>query len=232
MRIWAKLRQSPFIVQYKSSWTENHNITFDLTNETINDGAERESESDSKSVNDESPRSGYQLYIQMELCRLTLEEAIRKINNELEQSVGKGMSPLGTIVASQLFIEIADGVEYLHSKSIIHRDLKPSNIYLTDGSDGNFIKIGDFGSATLHGDYDDEPQIKDTKHTQPRGTNGYIAPEVFKTNDYDEKCDLYSLGIIICDLFSLEKGYIIESINRFVHFVSLYKLTLNLFIEI
>jgi serine/threonine protein kinase len=191
-------------------------------NEAMYNGAGCESISDSKSVSDESPLSGYVLYIQMELCRMTLTEAIRKINIELKQYDDRGMTPLGTIVASELFIEIANGVEYLHSQAIIHRDLKPSNIYLTDGSDGNFIKIGDFGLATVHADYDYEPQKKKTKHTQLRGTYGYIAPEVYKTNDYDERCDLYSLGIIICDLFCLKRQYITEPVNRYFHFVFLY----------
>jgi serine/threonine protein kinase len=87
----------------------------------------------------------------MELCQMTLKEALNKINRELNQNFEKGVTLIGAYLASQLFREIL-GVNYLHSQSppIIHRDLKLTNILLTNGKNGNFIKICDFGLATIY----------------------------------------------------------------------------------
>lgn len=85
------------------------------------------------------------------------------------------------------------GICYLHSVGVIHRDLKPENLLLsTDQADAS-IKIVDFGMATMGA----------TKVTQARvGTAYYIAPEVidpqkFGGGSYDEKCDVWSLGVIL-----------------------------------
>lgn len=42
-------------------------------------------------------------------------------------------------------------------------------------------------------------------HTLGQGTEKYAAPEVFFNNKYDEKCDIYSLGLIAMDLFCIDK---------------------------
>ena len=70
---------------------------------------------------------------------------------------------------------------------IVHRDLKPENLLLDKGTDPK-ITIIDFGtSATFD---------KEKKMSQKFGTPYYIAPEVLKKN-YDEKCDLWSIGVIM-----------------------------------
>ncbi len=60
------------------------------------------------------------------------------------------MTPLGYYISSQLFKEILEGVDYLHKQKVIHRDLKPNNVLITDGMNGRFVKIADFGLATIH----------------------------------------------------------------------------------
>jgi serine/threonine protein kinase len=47
-----------------------------------------------------------------------------------------------------LFIEIINGIDYLHEKNIIHRDLKPENVFMTEEDNKMSIKIGDFGLST------------------------------------------------------------------------------------
>ena len=102
---------------------------------------------------------------------------------------------------------------YLHSSSpsIIHRDLKPSNIFITNGRGGNYIKIGDYGSAIFHGNTNDSLEKSKAinvpfEHTSGCGTIGYMAPEVHNSISYDDKCDAYSLGRIMMDLFCIEKA--------------------------
>jgi serine/threonine protein kinase len=83
--------------------------------------------------------------------------AVKKVNKELNQSVEKPITIVGAYISTQLFTEIVNAVHYLHTQKpkILHRDLKPENIFITDGCNGNFIKIGDFGCATIHGSSDD-----------------------------------------------------------------------------
>ena len=72
VRIWAKASDSPFMVQYKASWTENHNITFDRTSGDMDYGTRNESTSNSVCETNESPLSGYILYIQIILINVDL----------------------------------------------------------------------------------------------------------------------------------------------------------------
>ena len=92
--------------------------------------------------------------------------------------------------AADYFKQILTGVNYLHKSNIVHRDLKPENI-LFDGA-GN-LTIVDFGTSKM---YDKRKKMKKT-----HGTPYYIAPEVLK-GSYDEKCDVWSCGVILYILLS------------------------------
>jgi hypothetical protein len=149
------------------------------------------------------------LHIQMELCDNTLKEIIDLLRSEFNQNSFDIMTPLSYCIASELFIEILECVDYLHKLNppIIHRDLKPSNILITRGENGRFVKLADFGLAVLH-EYDGQP------HTKYRGTRRYTAPEVLRSTNgdnklnYDTKADIYSLGVIVQDLFNIDTGCI------------------------
>ena len=95
--------------------------------------------------------------------------------------------------ANKLIKQILQTVNYLHSNNIVHRDLKPENIMLM--ANGKDLKVIDFGTAV------ELPKKK--KLTKFIGTAYYIAPEVIQQN-YDEKCDIWSCGII---LYILLCGY-------------------------
>lgn len=95
-----------------------------------------------------------------------------------------------------LALEIAKGVNYLHSFNppILHRDLKSLNILLNK----NFqIKIADFGWARL----------RNIHMTRLRGTFQWMAPEVILKDNYTEKADVYSFGIILWEFWSVEPPY-------------------------
>jgi calcium-dependent protein kinase len=75
----------------------------------------------------------------------------------------------------------------------VHRDLKPENILL-NSKHGYNVKLIDFGcSAQMSKD--------ETRMTSTHGTAYYIAPEVILSN-YNEKCDLWSVGVILYILLS------------------------------
>lgn len=84
-------------------------------------------------------------------------------------------------------------LNYCHSRSIVHRDIKPENILLESNKDFNQIKIIDFGISVVK---EHEKMIEESI-----GTPYYIAPEVWKKS-YDEKCDVWSCGVILYILLS------------------------------
>lgn len=95
-------------------------------------------------------------------------------------------------------LQCAKGVEYLHDmkpKALIHRDLKPPNLLLTN--QGLTLKICDFGTACdIH-----------TQMTNNKGSAAWMAPEVFEGEDYSEKCDVFSWGIILWEVLTRRKPF-------------------------
>ena len=87
--------------------------------------------------------------------------------------------------------QLLSAVAYCHDKGVIHRDLKPENILIESSEEKDkeyfHIKIIDFGTCEI---------LKKKKLTEQIGTSFYIAPEVLK-NGYNEKCDLWSCGVIL-----------------------------------
>jgi serine/threonine protein kinase len=74
-------------------------------------------------------------------------------------------------IYSELLTEIIECIYFLHIRKIIHRDLKPENILITDGINGRFVKLVDFGLSLAH-------EFNDQSHTQGSGTFNYVAQEV------------------------------------------------------
>ncbi len=138
------------------------------------------------------------LYIQMELCFNTLKAIMEQKLNEFKRKRVELMNEIEYFISSELFIELLECVNYLHKQnpSIIHRDLKPSNVLITNGIKGRFVKLADFGLATIH--FDDET------HTEGLGSFRYVSPEVMRGRTYDTKADIYSLGVITEELFAID----------------------------
>ncbi|KNE59885.1 CAMK/CAMKL/CHK1 protein kinase [Allomyces macrogynus ATCC 38327] len=92
-------------------------------------------------------------------------------------------------VAHFYFRQLVNGVSYLHKRGVTHRDLKPENM-LVDAQ-GN-LKISDFGLATVY-------RYKGNRRTltTPCGSPPYLAPEVAQGSYDGERCDVWSMGIIL-----------------------------------
>lgn len=97
-----------------------------------------------------------------------------------------------------LLLDIVSGLQYMHSKGIMHRDLKPSNIFIDKD---NRAKIGDFGFARKYKISSADKTSEKGRFSQNVGTNLYIAPEVENSTDYDDKADIYSLGMILFEMY-------------------------------
>lgn len=95
--------------------------------------------------------------------------------------------------AQQVVKALSSCIAYLHDRGLMHRDLKPENILLEDTYEYDKIKLIDFGEAAHF--------VKGVQQTDVVGTPYYIAPEVLKKS-YDEKCDMWSIGVITYILLS------------------------------
>jgi calcium-dependent protein kinase len=91
-------------------------------------------------------------------------------------------------LVANLMRQLLGAVAYCHSNNIVHRDLKPENLLLDSRTLYSNIKVIDFGTSSL---------LETNKSLKQRyGTSYYIAPEVIK-GKYNEKCDLWSCGVIL-----------------------------------
>ena len=112
--------------------------------------------------------------------------------DELEEN-----GPFSEKKTAYIMYQIFSAINYCHKNKIIHRDLKPENILIIKREDEDnellFVKICDFGTAKWFEDGKIERSIV--------GSCYYIAPEVLQKN-YDEKCDLWSIGVIMYILLS------------------------------
>lgn len=134
------------------------------------------------------------LYIQMQLCQEKTLHSWLKQNKRPEcRPVNKMKLWLG---------QLCSAVNYIHSQGLIHRDLKPQNIFF---SAENHLKVGDLGLVTKVFAVDEEPE-KETRrdstsiHTDNVGTRGYMSPEQISNKAYTFKVDVFSLGLIFCEL--------------------------------
>ena len=96
--------------------------------------------------------------------------------------------------AAQIIRKLSSAVYYLHSFGIIHRDVKPENILMTDKTEYADIRLLDFGLSKI--------VRQGEKCTEPYGTLSYVSPEVLQDIPYDERCDLWSIGVITYLLLS------------------------------
>eukprot|EP00826_Nyctotherus_ovalis_P064730 TRINITY_DN9501_c0_g1_i2.p1 TRINITY_DN9501_c0_g1~~TRINITY_DN9501_c0_g1_i2.p1 ORF type:complete len:414 (-),score=109.00 TRINITY_DN9501_c0_g1_i2:115-1356(-) len=237
-RLFASI-SNPHIIRYNHSWVEVDDcsetapveapdtesasaLSIELESPFIEfaepskeSAAEESSKAAESSGKGQSKVSKISLYIQMELCRETLEDYINKRQFPLtEDEFNKSLE-----IAQQLI----EGINVLHSEhKVIHRDLSLRNVFI--GKD-NTVKLGDFGLATkcrnlvpilasplickprpsdeetldffsLEDSSLDEPEL-----THGLGTKTFAAPEQMSNLPYDQKADIYSLGLIFLALF-------------------------------
>ena len=203
------------IVKYYSSWIENDidtiqeyyknkliQISEDKLVQTSEDKSIQTSEDKLIQTSEDNLPI---LFIQMELCDDTIHNYINK-NLELDKII-------------YYFKNIVEGVKYLHKNNIIHRDLKPSNILIKN----DIPKICDFGLSKkinlsteknnelilykkeeyldieLNNFSNSSSSSNSSNFSYDIGTSIYRAPEI-NTGKYNNKIDVYSIGIILIEL--------------------------------
>mmetsp|Transcript_20029 Transcript_20029/g.47733 ORF Transcript_20029/g.47733 Transcript_20029/m.47733 type:complete len:491 (+) Transcript_20029:105-1577(+) len=106
--------------------------------------------------------------------------------SSLQQELQKTKQPFEEDRALEIVRQVLEGLAHLHKLQMLHRDIKPDNILLT--ADGD-VKLADFGTSTVR-----------ARPRSIRGTLAYMAPEVVKPEDYTNKVDVYSVGIVLVHL--------------------------------
>lgn len=118
-----------------------------------------------------SNSGGHILYIVMELCARDLS-VVEK--------------PLDETKCHKYFNAIFNGLRYLKKRGVVHRDIKPQNILLTKSDE---VRIADFTFSK---------EIEEQELLQTYcGTPLYMSPEVMNGEAYTDKCDLYSVGVML-----------------------------------
>lgn len=125
--------------------------------------------------------NGFTIYIRMEL--------LTPLPSRLMQA------DLSENEVIKLGIDICKALETCQEHHVIHRDIKPENIFVTNL---NRYKLGDFGIARVL----NQSEMAMSK----KGTQNYMAPEVYKGLQYDGTVDLYSLGLVMFRLLNHKRG--------------------------
>jgi tetratricopeptide (TPR) repeat protein len=113
--------------------------------------------------------------------------------HNLSQRMKDDAHPLAPDEAIGIAVQVARGLAEAHAQGVIHRDIKPSNILLT--SQG-VVKIVDFGLASMA----DTEQLTQTGARM--GTPAYMSPEQAQGEAVDQRSDIWSLGVVICEMIT------------------------------
>jgi serine/threonine protein kinase len=137
------------------------------------------------------------LFVRTEFCDGNLKESIEIIQNNPVMKGKHYLTLSGYCLASDILIEILEGVNYLHKRNpkLIHGNLKPENILFKKVNNSMYIKIADTGFRTI-----EECSLK-RKIIEREEI--YSAPEVLNAAHFETKSDIFSLGIITKELFDI-----------------------------
>lgn len=131
-------------------------------------------------------------YLVMELLRgRTLME---------ELSLSKHLSATR---CAEVLLPVCGALTQIHDLGMVHLDIKPANIFLHQGNAGEVVKVLDFGIVRMLAQRSKQGTRDRQIHTDTfEGTPSYASPERLTGDPFDEKADIYSLGIILYEMLT------------------------------
>jgi serine/threonine protein kinase len=146
----------------------------------------------------------------------------------------------GHDIVKLIAVEIILALEYLHQKGIIHRDLKPENVLLSNN--GHF-KLTDFGLGEIKKTQNKFAIVKSSTHSllgkenkeegssYVLGTPNYIAPEMIKGEAVGSALDLWSLGVVLYELYTYQQPFKAQAVELIYENILNLKIDWNLLKE-
>jgi len=113
--------------------------------------------------------------------------------------------PFTSAEIADIFAQICLGLEHIHSEGVLHRGIKPANIFFTRSG----VKIGDFGFSKHH----EETMSNVVGHTLS-STPYYLAPEMWRGEEYSKKADAWSAGVLLFEMMMLERPFTGDSMKQ------------------
>ncbi|MEO8197910.1 MAG: serine/threonine-protein kinase, partial [Thermoanaerobaculia bacterium] len=133
--------------------------------------------------------------------------AMEYVNGTNLKQLMQRPEPFGYDRVIDILSQIAEGLDYAHSRGVVHRDIKPANILIAP--DGK-VKITDFGIARL-----DTSNL--TMEGQLLGTPNYMAPEQIQGKEVDHRADIFSLGVVFYEMLTRKKPFQGENLTAVTH---------------
>jgi eukaryotic-like serine/threonine-protein kinase len=112
------------------------------------------------------------------------------------QSLVREFGPVSAGRAVFFLRQVCHSLAEAHARGLIHRDVTPSNIYICRmGLDYDFVKVLDFGLVKFSGRESLETSAKGKLHTTT-GTPAFMAPEIIRGGEVDQRADVYAIGCV------------------------------------
>ena len=128
-----------------------------------------------------------------------------------------GKLSLGEI--ARLFPGALDALDTAHQAGIVHRDLKPDNLFVERGSDGERLRVLDFGVAKLTAVEDGAPAL--TAPGEVIGTPPYMAPEQLAGSpELDRRVDVWAIGLILYECLSGRRPFVADRLSRYAEHIA------------